>query len=382
LFLLCSFSLHSSAVCNAAPIDAGEVVKTWVRDANATQTFRIKLKGVTIRPTDQLGDIPVNKQQSEAELTRIVEYWFKRDGNSERYYRSAIGPSPKGLIPTELTLVHSDQTTRELIPGSSGLNEFDEFQMRNENAVSDWEVNALRILLNLTHSGTTYFDQSEFSVLPNSQTTIDKSPCLILESQSGRGTRIWFEQAAPFRIRRIEDGYLQKELSGLTEYRFDYETRVSTDQPSPLSQVSAIEVFRFDPSGQLIARIESNVESLDFNPSLPTSLFQLEPPPGSIIGDYTQNPPGYFIQLADGTARTLKKHERKLNNFYRLSATVDGSRVEGKALPMPPGDVAGNKGDHRLMLLVINAIALAAIVILFLVTKKMKSHSNLTGEES
>ena len=114
--------------------------------------------------------------------------------------------------------------------------------------------------------------------------------------------------------------------------------------------------------------MRSVVDVLDVNVPLPADQFDLVPPPGAAVSDYTTTPTTRSIQLADGTRRVLEPHELGPENLLRLSAGVKGSRVEGQA-PPPPPPPPGPVRQAWPMLLLINGV-FAILLLVYIVRRR------------
>lgn len=373
LLLAIVFPLYTAA---ADDVDAETVIKDWVAAANVVRTVKIKLEGNRFVPTaPEPGGLPPGNRDEGVTIPTTVEFWFTRDGNKERFRRSGLEPASRGLVFVDFTCVHIDGVEKELRPGSAksdGRLETDQFTIRNSAGFSDPSLSGIRMLLNLTLSGSAFFGNDQFLVVPDAEILIDGVQCLSMESQNGRGMRIWFERSSPNRMLRIEKGLTETERFGYHEYRLTYGNDDVEPHESAVREPTSVESIRYGADGRLAMIVKANVTSYEVNPEIPDDMFELKPPPGAYLADRSRDPPEFFIQLADGTARKLTREERLVNNFYRLSATVKGSRVEGK---IPPNALSGPDGPDNLrsILITLTLGGLTVGVVYFLWSRRTAS---------
>lgn len=315
----------------AEPPDVKTMIREWETAANSVRSLHIQLQGVNAQRAFELaGKVPGPGDQQMIEMPREMEYWLHADDNQERYHKNYIGPSSNGLIPLEFTVVNTKREQRELDPGGVGLNPYDELKINAPAGVRDYEINALRILLNRTDSGQPYFSQNKFALLKETIEEINGIRHRALECPGERGIRIWFQAAAPFHISRIELGLRDRNRFGHTEYRYEYQDPHPQEDVPDFPILKAVEISGYDPSGELRQHLRSTVTEWNVNPQLSDELFQIEPDTGAIITDYTTTPETSYIRLADGTHRRLARHELRRSEFLQLSAEVKRSPMNAE----------------------------------------------------
>ena len=313
----------------AEPPDVKTIMRAWEAAANSVRSLHIRMEGVNSQRTLELeGRVSVAGSQQLIDMPREIEYWLHADDNRERYHKIYIGPSSDGLIPLEFTVVNTKREQRELNPGGVGLNPYDELKINPPAGVRDYEINALRILLNRSVSGQPYFSQNTFSLLKEKVQEINGVTHWALECPEKRGMRIWFQAAAPFRISHVELGLRDRKRFGHTEYRYEYQDASQQATGSPFPTLKAIEVSGYDPSGKRKQHLRSTVTEWNMNPKLSEKQFQIEPGTGAIIADYTTTPAKHSIRLADGTHRRLERHELRRDAFLKLSAEMKQSPIK------------------------------------------------------
>ncbi|QDT88423.1 hypothetical protein Pan161_00390 [Gimesia algae] len=324
-----SITMLSCRDAFAEPLDVKTIIREWQAAANSVRSLHIQMKGVDAQRAVELdGGVSVAGDQQMIEMPREIEYWLYAEDNRERYHKIYIGPSSDGLIPLEFTVVNTKREQRELNPGGVGLNPYDELKINSPAGVQDYEINALRILLNRTDSGQPYFSQNKFVLLKETAEVINGIRLRALECPGERGIRIWFQAAAPFYISRIELGLSDRKRFGHAEYRYEYQDPRHHQDVPEFPILKAVEINGYDPVGNLRQHLRSTVTEWNLNPVIDDRQFQLEPGTGAIITDYTTTPETSFIRLADGTNRQLERHELRRDAFLKLSAEVQRSPMK------------------------------------------------------
>ncbi|QDT40011.1 hypothetical protein Pan241w_00640 [Gimesia alba] len=325
------FTIVSGRDAYAGTPNVKTIIRAWEAAANSVRSLHIRMEGIDSQRTLELeGRVSVAGSQQMIDMPREIEYWLHANDNRERYHKIYIGPSSDGLIPLEFTVVNTKREQRELNPGGVGLNPYDELKINPPAGVQDYEVNALRILLNRSVSGQSYFSQSKFVLLKETTQEINGVRHRALECSEKRGIRIWFQAAAPFRISRVELGLSDRKRYGHTEYRYEYQDASQQATGSPFPTLKAIEVSGYDPTGKLHQHLRSTVTKWNVNPEISEKQFQIAPGTGAIIADYTATPAKHFIRLADGTHRRLERHELRRDAFLKLSAEVKRSPIKAE----------------------------------------------------
>lgn len=332
------------------------IIRAWEAAANSVRSLHIRMEGIDSQRTLELeGRVSVAGSQQMIDMPREIEYWLHTDDNRERYHKIYIGPSSDGLIPLEFTVVNTKREQRELNPGGVGLNPYDELKINPPAGVRDYEINALRILLDRSVSGQPYFSQNKFALLKETTQEINGVRHRALECSEKRGIRIWFQAAAPFRISRVELGLHNRKRYGHTEYRYEYQDASQQSVVSNFPTLKAIEVSGYDPTGKLHQHLRSTVTKWNVNPKLNEKQFKLEPGTGALITDYTIAPEMNYIRLADGTNRRLNRQELRRDAFLKLSAEVKQSPIKAEnpveKEKIPPSAVSSSYWKYIVLVL-------------------------------
>ena len=343
----------------AESLDVNEIIKTWEIAAKSVLSLHIKMEGINNESSASLLGELDDKEKPHAEMPREIEFWYQLDSNHERYDKSNIGHTSNGFLPLKSTVIHTAKDNRTFISGEAGLAPYDEFITRSPSAIQDYEINALRILLNKTNSGDAYFSQYEFELLEGTSQEINGTPHHAIESAAMSGIRIWFEGSHPFKISKIELGHLEVERYGHREYRYEYDTENQQQSNANFLMPNVIETSRFGPLGKLRQHLRSTTISAEINKTIPDDIFKFELTPGSIYSNRTVTPFKAYICLADGTLRQLSKSEVKREEFMYLSSEVKGSRIENQ-FPRPvPVTMEVNSPPWRKILIALNLVVVA-----------------------
>lgn len=245
------------------------IIREWETVANSVHSLHIRMEGVNSqRAMDLEGRASVAGGDQMIDMPREIEYWLHAADNRERYHKIYIGPSSDGLIPLESMFVNTKREQQVFNPGGVGLNPYGELKIKSPAGVRDFEINALRILLNRTNSGQPYFSQYEFVLLNETAQEINGIKHRAIESPEKRGIRIWFQTAAPFRVLQVELGLRDRKRFGHTVYRYEYQDSRHQQHVPDFPIPKTVEMSGYDPSGKLKQHLRSTVLEWNVNPQL------------------------------------------------------------------------------------------------------------------
>jgi|GEM_PF-2827999 len=367
--LLCAGWLAGCAATVVADDDVQAICRQWARAAAAIETARIRLSGTEVHsavsPPDKQGQPQVS---TDVELPVEIDYLFARDGR-EKFRRSGKMPNPKGIAAYDYTEAQRGAAVRSLFAGSNdpeGLFQYDDYQIFERPAgrgVSDFTLFALQILLQHPTLPVAYrFEEGAFHSLPDARIELGGQACRGMErithEEHAERTVVWYEEAPPHRIRRVTRESNRRDNY---EYEFEYSKGSGNADPEEVAWPLSVVATMRDPSGNVMAIGRCAVQSVETNPPLDNSQFDLPIPVGALVSDLTKTPPAYAIRLADGTLRSLTRAEQNPESVLRLSAAVVGSRAEGQT---PRAPVASTRSWY-VLLIVLNAVVVAACIAWF-----------------